>query len=216
MTNQSEFEAFMAAYQDMVFTTASRLLASSVDAQDVAQEVFLKAYERFEQLRESPTAGGWLKTVTRNLCLNQLTRYRSRWRFFSEMFSTEDEMEVDFPAPDTFAEDLDRADNRELLETALEKLPAAQRIPLVLYHFEDQSYEEIAATLKVSLSKIKTDIFRGRENLRKRLTQHTDLPGNADDKPTQDRAQLRRDNSKFDRRQTTWGFPRQTLAPELL
>jgi RNA polymerase sigma-70 factor, ECF subfamily len=109
--------------------------------------------------------------VTRNLCLNHLTRYRARWRFFSE-FSLEqkdDDREIEFAAPDTFEQDLETKDNRRLLEVALQKLPATQRVPLVLYHFEDLGYEEIAAKLRISLGKVKTDIFRGREALRKKL-----------------------------------------------
>ena len=75
----------MRAYQDMVFSTAARLVGSDAEALDISQEVFIKAYENFEQLRSSPAAGGWLKTVTTNLALNHLTRYRNRWRLFSEM-----------------------------------------------------------------------------------------------------------------------------------
>src|ERR671919_540382 len=104
MTDAEQFEAFMKAYQNMVFTTASRLLGNDAEAEDVSQEVFLKAYERFAELKQSPTSGGWLKTVTRNLCLNHLTRYRARWRFFSEMFHQEndgEEVEVEIAAPDT-------------------------------------------------------------------------------------------------------------------
>ena len=74
----------MHAYQDMVFSTAARLTGNDAQAQDIAQEVFLKAYENFASLRTSPTAGGWLKTVATNLTLNHLSRYRRRWRFFSE------------------------------------------------------------------------------------------------------------------------------------
>ena len=161
----------MRAYQDMVYTTAVRLLGNEAEAEDISQEVFLKAYERYDDLSKSPTVGGWLKTVTRNLCLNHLTRYRARWRFFSE-FSLEqkdDDREIEFAAPDTFEQDLETKDNRRLLESALQKLPATQRVPLVLYHFEDLGYEEIAAKLRISLGKVKTDIFRGREALRKKL-----------------------------------------------
>jgi hypothetical protein len=64
---------------------------------------------------------------------------------------------------------MNEADTRRVLEEALAKLPPAQRVPLVLYHFEDKSYEEISAMLKISLSKVKTDIFRGREALKKKL-----------------------------------------------
>lgn len=161
----------MQKYQNMVFSTAMRLLANPTEAQDIAQEVFLRAYERFGELHGSPTAGGWLKTVARNLSLNHLTRYRARWSFFSDLFGgTEEECpEVEFPAPENLGEDLDRADRHRVVEAALQKLPAGQRVSLVLYHLEGLRYEEIATKLNVSLAKVKTDIFRGREALRKRL-----------------------------------------------
>ena len=85
MTDAQQFEAFLHAYQDLVFSTAMRLLANRAEAEDVAQEVFLKAYQRFGELRESQTAGGWLRTVATNLSLNHLTRYRSRWKLFTDL-----------------------------------------------------------------------------------------------------------------------------------
>lgn len=172
MSTTEAFEQFVKNYQNMVFTTALRLTASQAEAQDISQEVFLKAYQRFEELQSSPTVGGWLKTVTTNLCLNHLTRYRNRWRFFSELFADDSEEEhpaFDVPAPEVTGEYLMEADQRRVLEEALMKLPPGQRIPLVLYHFENQSYDEIAQSLKVSLSKVKTDIFRGREALKRKL-----------------------------------------------
>jgi RNA polymerase sigma-70 factor (ECF subfamily) len=172
MTEAQHFEAFMRNYQNMVFSTAMRLVASRADAEDIAQEVFLKAYERFSELRESPTAGGWLKTVATNMSLNHLARYRLRWSFFSELFGgrgDEDEQEPEFAAPENMEEALAEGDRRALVEQALQKLPPDQRVALVLYHLEELSYEEIAAKLRVSLGKVKTDIFRGREALRKRL-----------------------------------------------
>ena len=69
----------------MVFATAVRLLGSPADAEDAAQTVFLRAFQRYDEVVKSPAAAGWLKTTTRNVCLNQLARYRSRWRFFSEL-----------------------------------------------------------------------------------------------------------------------------------
>lgn len=172
MTDPNQFAEFMRAYQNMVFSTAVRLLGNEAEAEDISQEVFLKAYERFGELAGSPTVGGWLKTVTRNLCLNHLTRYRARWRFFSEMFSGEDGEEdrpFEIPAPETSSQQANEADQRRLLDLALQKLPAAQRVPLVLYHFDGLGYEEIASRLRISLAKVKTDIFRGREALRKKL-----------------------------------------------
>ena len=172
MSDPQQFEAFVKAYQNMVFTTALRLVGRDSDAEDVAQETFLKAYEHFDQLRQSPTAGGWLKTVARNLSLNHLTRYRARWRFFSEMVSEEEgegDKSPEWAAPETHSQQLDQRDQRLVLEAALQRLPASQRVPLVLFHFEGLPYEDIAARLRVSLSKVKTDIHRGREALRQKL-----------------------------------------------
>src|SRR6266581_7584632 len=139
MSHTHQFEAFMQAYQNMVYTTAARLLGNETDAQDIAQEVFLKAFERFADLGQSPTAGGWLKTVATNMSLNHLTRYRARWSFFSELFhrsGEDEEQEIEFQAPENLQEDLERADRHELVERALQKLAPAQRVPLVLYHLE--------------------------------------------------------------------------------
>src|SRR6185295_7472580 len=104
-------------------------------------------------------------------CLNHLTRYRARWRFFSELRKDEDDADFleSVPAPDTMTPDLDESDDRKRLETALHKLPEAQRVPVVLYHFEDLDYEEIAGRLGISLSKVKTDIHRGRLSLKRYL-----------------------------------------------
>ena len=172
MTDAQHFEVFLHNYQNMVFSTAMRLLANQSEAEDITQEVFLRAYERFAELQDSPTAGGWLKTVATNLSLNHLARYRSRWSFFSELLRGTDEEESagpEFPATEDTLENLAAADRRKLVEHALQSLPAPQRVPLVLHHFEELSYDEIAAKLGVSLGKVKTDIFRGREALRRKL-----------------------------------------------
>jgi RNA polymerase sigma-70 factor (ECF subfamily) len=163
----TDFTTFMRNYQDMVYSTAVRLVGNEAQAEDISQEVFLKAYERYETLQGSPTAGGWLKTVATNLSLNHLTRYRKRWRFFSEFRRDDggaeaDEPEVEFAAPDNFFAGVDAGERRAWVEEALEQLPEHQRVPLVLYHFEDMPYEDIARRLGVSLAKVKTDILRAR------------------------------------------------------
>ena len=184
----------MRNHQDMVFTTAARLLGDDAQAEDVAQDVFVKAFEQFTRLRGSPTAGGWLRTVARHAALNHLTRYRRRWRLFSELAGGRDESaahassevpatsqaahsapelplapgalgEAGLTQADTVLVELDTEQRHTLIEEALQQLPQAQRVPLVLYHFEELSYEEIASQLHVSLSKIKTDIHRGRAAL---------------------------------------------------
>jgi len=164
----------MRAYQDMVFSTAARLVGDDRQAEDIAQEVFLKAYENFGNLSTSASAGGWLKTVARNLSLNHIFRYRRRWRMFTELRredSDESEPEVEFALPDDVLAGVDAELRHTLVEEALQRLPERQRLPLVLYHFEELSYEEIAQQLDVSLAKVKTDIFRARAALAKVLAE---------------------------------------------
>src|SRR5205085_11119300 len=101
----ADFTTFMRNYQDMVFSTAARLTANDAQAEDISQEVFLKAYQNFDHLSTSPTAGGWLKTVATNLSLNHLSRYRNGWRFFSEFKKAEDANDGDAPQIELAAPD---------------------------------------------------------------------------------------------------------------
>lgn len=172
----------MRAYQDMVYTTAKRLTANDSQAEDIAQEVFLRAYARFDQLRSSQTAGGWLKTVATNLSLNHLSRYRRRWRLFSEMASADDDGPGDpvdllahgMPLADEPFFDLDAETRRQRVEESLAAMPEHQRVPLVLFHFEGLSYQDIAAHLGVSLAKLKADLYRGRLHLAHSLQRQED------------------------------------------
>ncbi len=156
----------------MVFATAVRLLGNEADAEDVAQTVFLKAFQRFDGLRDSPAAAGWLKVVTRNACLNHLSRYRGRLRLFSELNGGNANSSEPFESSlrsAAAASSIDERERHEQIEGALRRLPDHQRVPLVLFHFEEMSYQEIADTLGISLGKAKTDIHRGREALRRLL-----------------------------------------------
>ena len=177
MTDARVFEAFLLEYQDMVYATALRLLGNAMEAEDVAQTVFMKAFEQFDQVGTSPSAPGWLKTVTTNACLNHLSRYRNRWRFFSELSAAESHsVDSRTSGPDPGPWTLDSGprdpgtpglqDSDSSLDLALRRLPAHQRVPIVLFHFDDLTYQQIAERLNISVGKVKTDIHRGREALR--------------------------------------------------
>jgi RNA polymerase sigma-70 factor (ECF subfamily) len=176
MTDVPLFEAFVRRYQDMVYGTAVRLLGSPAEAEDAAQTVFLKAFQRFDDVVRSPAAAGWLKTTTRHVCLNHLTRYRARWQFFSELTHPDRVEGGDYAdslvSPLSHALDLEQAEQHEQLERALRALPDHQRVPLVLFHFEELNYQEIADSLGASLGKVKTDIHRGREALKRLLVRN--------------------------------------------
>jgi RNA polymerase sigma-70 factor (ECF subfamily) len=164
----AEFTKFMRTYQNMVFSTAARLSGNDAQAEDITQEVFLRAHRRFDELRDNPRAPGWLKTVATNLTFTHLTRYRKRWVFFSQLQGTEnsdDDPSLDFADDESVVENVREDERHEYVEAALRELPEHQRVPLVLFHFEELPYEEIAQKLRVSLPKVKTDIHRARAAL---------------------------------------------------
>ncbi len=175
MPDVERFEAFLRAHEDRVYATAVRLVGRPADAEDIAQTTFLRAWERFDALVDHPGAGGWLITVATNLALNHLSRHRPRWRLFSELAGGDagepgfNDRLADPAAP---GDPLAEADEHARLERALGALPPHQRVPIVLYHFDERSYEQIAARLGVSVGKIKTDIHRGRLALRAALGGH--------------------------------------------
>lgn len=168
----AEFTKFMRTYQNMVYSTAARLSGSDAQAEDIAQEVFLRAHRKFDELRDNPRAAGWLKTVATNLTFTHLTRYRKRWVFFSQLQSAdeaEDDPVLDFASDESVVEEVRDDERHAYVEAALRELPEHQRVPLVLFHFEEMPYEDIAQRLRVSLPKVKTDIHRARQALAKIL-----------------------------------------------
>lgn len=177
MDGGDHFEAFVRRFQDMVYAVALRLLGEPADAEDVAQMVFLRAYRDFAMLRTNPAAPGWLKTTATNLSLNHLTRHRARWHLFSEVEGEEESGEGGIPSSlepgsDGGHDSLEVSGDAERfaeVEAALQRLPDHQRVPLVLYHFEEKSLQEISEMLGVSLGKVKTDMHRGRLAIRKVL-----------------------------------------------
>ena len=168
----AEFTKFMRTYQNMVFSTAARLSGNDTQAEDIAQEVFLRAHRKFDELRDNPRAAGWLKTVATNLTFTHLTRYRKRWVFFSQLQpadESEDDPVLDFASDESVVEEVRDDERHDFVEAALGELPEHQRVPLVLFHFEEMPYEDIAQRLRVSLPKVKTDIHRARQALAKIL-----------------------------------------------
>jgi RNA polymerase sigma-70 factor (ECF subfamily) len=168
----AEFTKFMRTYQNMVYSTAARLSGNDAQAEDIAQEVFLRAHRKFDELRDNPRAAGWLKTVATNLTFTHLSRYRKRWVFFSQLQSAdeaEDDPVLDFAADESVVEEVRDDERHDYVEAALRELPEHQRVPLVLFHFEEMPYEDIAQRLRVSLPKVKTDIHRARQALAKIL-----------------------------------------------
>ena len=158
-----------AAFGDFVrrhTAAVHRWMARSVgeqDADDMTQEVFLKAYRGLDRFRGDAPARAWLAAIADNAVKN---RYRSLSRF-RRIFSGTDPSEIEAAGEAADPEQTARSgESRRHVAEALRRIPAEFRMPVVLRDLEEWSYEEIAVSLAVPVGTVKSRIARGRGQLR--------------------------------------------------
>jgi len=166
------FEQLVLLYQDRVYVLARRLAGDPLDAEDLAQEVFIRAYRGIHAFRGEADFGTWLHRIAVNLWLNSRRKTAVAVISLDEpVVTTEGTMRREVPTLDGEPEKLllDR-ELGEVLQQALEGLPKEQQAVLVLRELEDYTYEEIAALLSCSLGTVRSRLSRAREALRKAMT----------------------------------------------
>ena len=159
------FETIVRAHEKTVYNLALRALGNPEDAEDAAQEVFLKAYTSIKSFRGESKISVWLYRITNNVCIDLLRKRKD-----TVSLSTEDAdgEAAEFEIADTGfdpAAIAERNDLKERLAEAVQLLPQEQREAFLLRVVAEQSYEEIAATLGVDLGTVKSRIFRARKKL---------------------------------------------------
>ncbi|MEN9933472.1 MAG: hypothetical protein RLZZ387_51 [Chloroflexota bacterium] len=150
-------ELLYAEYQRPVLAYLTRLVSEREAAEDLCQETFIKAMRGWESHDPTASVAAWLYRIATNTAYDYLRRLR-RIRFTPLVDTDEPAMEG---APLE-----SRLDDREPVLRALDQLPAMYRLPLVLHSCEGRSTQEIADTLGVSNSAVKTRLFRARERFR--------------------------------------------------
>ena len=159
------FEQLVAAYKTQVLRTAYRLMRNREDAEDLAQEVFLKVYRGIRTLDDPAAVTGWIHRITVNLCLDTLAKQKRRPSTALSALANGDGDEDARLADTTQAapeEAVVHDELRRCIEAVLAQLGAVERVVLVLRDLEDRSYQEIADILKAGLSATKMRIHRAR------------------------------------------------------
>ncbi len=167
------FELLVRHYKQSVFATAYRMMGNRDEAEDQAQEAFLKIYRGIKELDDPTTLTSWIYRVTINTCLDALRREkRSGPRLFLSPNDEQDTALDEFPDTEqpTPEESVLRAEVRRCLEETLTRLDSTSRAILVLRDIEDRPYDEIAKILGLGLSAIKMRIHRTRLAFQELLT----------------------------------------------
>lgn len=154
----------MIAYQHRVFGVALRMLGSGAEAQDLAQEVFLRVHGAIADFRGDAKLSTWLYTITSRLCLNRLAS--SERRMTREGEETLTRLASTQAGPGA---ELERGELEAALHRAIAELPEERRIVVVLRDLQGLSYEEIAAALELELGTVRSRLHRARMDLREKL-----------------------------------------------
>jgi RNA polymerase sigma-70 factor (ECF subfamily) len=169
-------EELFEKFSPMVYNLALRLSGNRNDAQDIAQDAFLKAVRGLADLREQSYAGTWLYRITMNVWKNRVRseKRRSFWKTFSLDRDKDggDAPELQVQAPDDQAgAAMEKREEKAVLEKALAQLDPEERAMLMLREIDGRSYAEIAGITDKPLGTVKSSISRAREALRLKMSE---------------------------------------------
>jgi RNA polymerase sigma-70 factor, ECF subfamily len=164
------FQQLVERHQNAVIGTVAKMLGNPSDAEDIAQQVFLRIWRNAKHYRPDAKFTTYIFTITRNLVFNE-TRRRGRKKEVSSDEREENSNQLHADRPDRQPDaELLQAELQQAVDAAIAALPESQRMAVVLRRYEQCSYEEIASVLNLSVSAVKSLLFRARTSLREALS----------------------------------------------
>lgn len=160
--NNDYFEVLVTRYKNLVYSLILRMINDTEEANDLAQEVFIKIYKNLDKYYPDYKFSTWVIRITTNHVID----YRRKQK--QETVSS-DEMEFDIAGEDSPETDFIKKERSKKLSQVVGDLPDMYKIPIVLYHQQGLSYQEIADITDEPLSKVKNRIFRGRKMLKESI-----------------------------------------------
>ena len=151
------FTQLVETYQRPVYNLCYRMLGNAEDAEDAAQETFLRAYKSMRRYDQSRPFSTWLLSIAAHYCIDQMRRQRF------QVVSVEDLAVPDVPDPSPGLETgLSRKEEQKLIHSILNRLDPVDRAAVVMYYWYDFSYEEICQALSLTLPAVKSRLHRAR------------------------------------------------------
>lgn len=166
--NRQAFTELMRRYQERVYWTARRIVGSHEDADDVAQETFVKAYLALGDFRGESNFFTWLYRIAVNISLNQLRKRQI------VSYVRESELLSRFlPSKEDPAAEIELRETEERLQRTVDRLPEKQKAVFVLRFHDGLSYEEISAILKTSVGGLKANYFHALNKVKASMNDET-------------------------------------------
>lgn len=161
--DKSAFGQLIEAYQGPVYNLAYRMLGNSGEAEEAAQEAFIRAYTRLDSYDPAHKFSTWLLSITSNYCIDQIRKRRAVLLSIDEPLPPHPALHSDNnkgPEAQYLAQE-----RENLVQSMLRELPDEYRQAVVLRYWYDMSYEEIAEVQKTTVSAVKSRLFRARRQL---------------------------------------------------
>jgi len=155
------FEALVRRYQHMIHALTYRMTGSTADAEDLAQEVFIRAYRQLKSFRGDSKFSSWLYRIGVNTCLNWKKSAQRREKLHQDWADSD-------PSPSSRTDEL-----RVRVQEALTQLPAKQRAAIILTMYEEMNHAEAARVLGCSETTVSWRVFMARKKLKQWLEQKT-------------------------------------------
>ncbi|NRS90400.1 RNA polymerase sigma-70 factor (ECF subfamily) [Flavobacterium sp. 7E] len=155
------FAVLVDRYKDLVFTLALRMLKNREEAEEVAQDTFIKVFKSINKFKGDSKFSTWIYRITYNSCLDVLKKYKQEYKLDPIDEYTERQLVTFENAFDALAD----KEQLQTIETCLQKLPEEDGFLLTLYYFEEQSIDEIAKIVGLTTNNVKVKLFRSRKKL---------------------------------------------------
>jgi RNA polymerase sigma-70 factor (ECF subfamily) len=166
----NRFGELVERYEAKLLRYARKFLLDPEDAQDIVQDIFIKAYENLQSFDPSRRFSPWIYRIAHNEFVNALKKKESRRTIFTIDFDT---LFPHLQAVDTADSMAIERDTRETLDKYLDKLDPKYREPLILYYLESMDYREIADILRIPISTVGVRLARARAMLQKQAKGQT-------------------------------------------
>lgn len=172
--DEKAFEELIERHQSAVIGTVAKMLGNSADAEDIAQQVFIRLWKSAPRYQPKAKFTTFLFTIARNLVFNE-SRRRSRKKEYS-IDEREDDFHLQTPDAQTASPDDEMLHNelQSAVDKAIADLPEKQRLAVILRRYEGMPYDEIGRILELSTPAVKSQLFRARNTLRDTLQSYLD------------------------------------------
>ena len=159
LAGQTNYFSFIVErYQDIVFSIALKVLKNREDAEEMAQESFLKAYRSLAKFKGKSRFSTWLYRITYYTCISETRKKKHR-------FVSADDVQITGEAAEMNPEGFPEENRAKYIQAALKKLPEEEYTLVLLYYFEEQTVEEISTVTGLSVSNTKVRLYRIRKKL---------------------------------------------------